>query len=98
MKTTVQDLHRQYNKYDDITKLNLVHQYDTKTKTWKFSGYQCRYCGSSMKYLSSIEKHPSLCKELNKVPIYAKDTYEKIVTTDGTEWKPLVEQYGLKSI
>lgn len=99
MKTTVQDLHKQYNKYDEITKLNLVHQYDTKTKTWKFSGYQCIHCGSSMKYASSIEKHPSLCKELNKTTkrSYNSDEYEKVLTVEGKEWSPLYKQYGQRS-
>jgi hypothetical protein len=99
MKTTVQDLHKQYNQFEDKLKLYLVHQFDTKTKSWKFSGYQCVHCGSNMKYVSSIDKHPSLCKELNKTTkrSYNTDEYEKVLTVDGNEWSPVYKQYGQRS-
>ena len=99
MKTTVQDLHKQHNQFDDHIKLYLVHQFDTKLKTWKFSGYQCVYCGSNMKYASSIEKHPSLCKELNKTTkrSYNSDDYEQVLTVEGKDWNPLYKQYGTRS-
>lgn len=98
MKNNVQDLHKQYDKFDDIIKLNLVHQFDPKTKTWKFNGYQCRYCGSSMKYLSSIEKHPTLCKELNSTKTkHGTIDSDLIITTEGKKWNPLYEQYVKRS-
>lgn len=96
MKSTVQDLHRQYNQYDEVVKLYLIHQFDKKSKTWKFSGYQCIHCGSNMKYASSIEKHPSLCKELNKVLTRTKEEPHAMLTKDGGIWNPLYEQYGKK--
>ena len=94
MKSTVQDLHRQYNQYDEVVKLYLIHQFDKKSKTWKFSGYQCIHCGSNMKYASSIEKHPSLCKELNKVLTRVKEEPHAMLTKDGGIWNPLYEQYS----
>lgn len=94
MKSTVQDLHRQYNQYDEVVKLYLIHQFDKKSKTWKFSGYQCIHCGSNMKYASSIEKHPSLCKELNKVLTRVKEEPDIILTKGRTPWSPLYEQYS----
>lgn len=99
MKKTVQDLHKQYNQFDDKLKLYLVHQFDTKTKSWKFNGYQCIHCGSNMKYISSIDKHPELCRELNKTTkrSYNNDEYEKVLTVDGSEWSPLYKQYGQRS-
>jgi hypothetical protein len=94
MKSTVQDLHRQYNQYNDTIKLYLIHQFDPKIKTWKFTGYQCIHCGSNMKYASSIEKHPQLCKELNKVLTRVKEDPEITLTKDRTLWSPLYEQYS----
>lgn len=94
MKSTVQDLHRQYNQYEEVVKLYLIHQFDKKAKTWKFSGYQCIHCGSNMKYASSIEKHPSLCKELNKVLSRVKDEPKAMLTKDGGIWNPLYERYS----
>lgn len=100
MKTTVQDLHKQYNQYDDTIKLYLIHQFDRKSKTWKFSSYQCVYCGSNMKYESSIVKHPQLCKELNKNTTRTNGVVdnERIITTNRTKWNPLYEQYAKKAI
>ena len=98
MKSTVQDLHRQYNQYDEVVKLYLIHQFDKKSKTWKFSGYQCIHCGSNMKYASSIEKHPQLCRELNKVTTRVKEEPDIVLTTQRTEWSPLYEQYGKRSV
>jgi len=94
MKSTVQDLHRQYNQYEDSVKLYLIHQFDKKSKTWKFTGYQCIHCGSNMKYASSIEKHPQLCRELNKVATRVKEEPAIVLTKQRTPWSPLYEQYS----
>lgn len=96
MKSTVQDLHKQYNQYDNSVKLYLIHQFDKKSKTWKFTGYQCIHCGSNMKYASSIEKHPLLCRELNKVTVRVKEEPNIVLTKQRTEWNPLYEQYSKK--
>ena len=93
MKQTIQDLHKQYNLFDDNIKLYLIHQYDKKSKTWKFNGYQCIHCGSNMKYASSIEKHPSLCKELNKVLTRVKEEPNIMLADRVTPWVPLYAEY-----
>ena len=89
MKQTVQDLHKQYNLFDEHIKLYLVHQFDRKTKGWKFNGYQCFYCGSKMQYATSIEKHPSLCRELNKVAVRVKEEPNIMLADRVTPWAPL---------
>lgn len=94
MKLTVQDLHKQHNLFDEHIKLYLVHQFDIKSKGWKFNGYQCFHCGSKMKYLSSIEKHPQLCKELNKVLSRVKEMPNIMLADRKTQWDPLYEQYS----
>ena len=93
MKNKVQELHNQYNIYDEDIDLYLIHEYDRKKKSWSFSGYQCRHCGSGMKYASSIEKHPELCKVLNKKVIRAKEDPNIMLTTQRTQWEPLYRKY-----
>jgi hypothetical protein len=94
MKKTVQDLHKQYNQFDEHIKLYLIHQYDRKSKTWKFNGYQCIHCGSNFQYATSIEKHPGLCKELNKVLTRVKEKPNIMLSDRVTPWSPLYEQYS----
>ena len=100
MKKTVQDLHKQYDIYGDKIKLYLVHQYDNKIKSWKFTGYQCIYCGSNMKYASSIDKHSELCRELTKTTTRRvnAEQYENVLSKDRTKWDPQYEQYSKKII
>ena len=93
MKSTVQDLHKQHNQYEDVVRLYLIHQYDKKSKTWKFNGYQCIHCGSNMKYATSIEKHPQLCKELNKVLTRVKEHPNIMLEDRKTPWIPHYEKY-----
>lgn len=95
MKKTVQDLHKQYNRFEDKLKLTLVHQFDKKLKVWKFNGYRCIHCGSNFKYASSIEKHPELCKQLNKTTRnYGDVDSQLVITKTGKKWDPLYQQYA----
>jgi hypothetical protein len=91
MKQTVQELHKQHKLDDSPIELYLVHKFDSTTKTWKFSGYRCVYCGSSFKHETTIHKHRSICKELTKPNkrSYGADNPELVITTKGSVWKPL---------
>ena len=92
MKVTVQELHKQYDLFDNI-KLYLVHQYDKKSKTWQFNHYQCTHCGNNMKYATSITKHPQVCKELNKVLTRTKEQPNIMLADRVTPWTPLYAEY-----
>jgi hypothetical protein len=94
MKSTVQELHKQYNQYEGVARLYLIHQFDKKSKTWQFNHYQCIHCGNNMKYASSITKHPQVCKQLNKVLTRVKEEPDIILTKGRTLWNPLYEQYS----
>jgi len=95
MKKTVRDLHEQYNQTDNKIKLNLVHKFDNKSRLWKFDGYRCGYCGSTFKYLSTIEKHPDTCRNINKnTRPYGEVNNEQIIDTSGKKWNPLYQQYS----
>ena len=86
----VQALHDQYNRYNDILKLQLVHKYNPK-KGWEFQGYRCRHCDTLLLYPSTIKKHPTTCKELNKTYKKEKEQPKAILTKDHKIWKPIAE-------
>ncbi len=89
MTKNVQELHKEYDKYSDILKLQLVHQYNTKTKEWVFQGYRCRHCDIVLQYATSIQKHPTTCRELNKTTKREISEPIAILTKDNKIWKPL---------
>lgn len=90
MKKHVQELHNQYDKFGKIIRLQLVHKYDTKQKTWEFHGYRCSYCDTVLMYPSTIQKHPNTCRVLNKTNTrtYGADSPELVITTDRKVWEP----------
>ena len=89
MTKNVQELHKEYNKYSDILKLQLVHRYDSKLKVWEFQGYRCRHCDTVLQYATTIQKHPITCKELNKTTKRVITEPIAILTVDNKIWKPL---------
>jgi hypothetical protein len=89
MKKHVQELHKENDKYNDVLKLQLVHKYDPKLKSWEFQGYRCKYCDQLLMYPNSINKHPTTCRELNKVLKRVVDEPKAILTKDNKVWKPL---------
>lgn len=92
MKKNVQDLHKEYNKFQDILRLQLVHVYNKKIKQWEFNGYRCRHCDTLLQYASSITKHPDTCRVLNKVYKIKREEPLAIMTTDHKIWEPITDK------
>ena len=85
----LQKLHSKYNKYPTRKFIVLSHQYDVKLKTWRFIGYRCKHCSKPLKDLDLIEQHESVCRSLaEKVKL---PTIPEIITTEGQDWKPIVD-------
>ena len=66
MKPTPILLHKQ-NVYlvEDKPNMCLTHQYQKSIKSWIFVGYRCSSCGQSLRQVTNINKHNSVCKVLN---------------------------------
>lgn len=88
-KITLKDLHEINNKYPELRDLHLSHQYDTKTKEWKFSGYRCSRCGRSFKRQGFIDRHDEACKPPVKLNRERED-YREVRTVTNDKWKPFV--------
>jgi phage FluMu protein Com len=82
--TTIHEIHKQYNVLDDDIKILILHQFNRKTKEWKFVGYGCKHCGRSFKTAKTVMKHPSTCKTINTTK-KQKDTEMpiQVVTKNG---------------
>lgn len=66
-KITIQHIHNQYNIFDDNIKVSVIQQYNKTTKQWKFSGFRCMHCDNIFKTAPPVQKHQSICKELNTI-------------------------------
>ncbi len=66
-KITIQHIHNQYNVFDDSIKVSVIQQYSKTTKQWKFSGFRCMHCDNIFKTAPPVQKHQSICKELNTI-------------------------------
>ena len=66
MKPTPRSLHKEHYKLvEDKPNMYLNHQYHPQTKDWKFMGYRCDECDQSLRQVTNILKHNTLCKVLN---------------------------------
>lgn len=88
-KITVDMLHKEHNLYPEQTQFHLSHNYDRKTKTWKFVGYRCTKCGVTFKRANTVPNHPSACRETYTNRKWDKDNELNIVRVDGKPWRPL---------
>jgi hypothetical protein len=88
-KITLKDLHELNNKYPKLKDMHLTHQYDSKTKEWKFVGHSCSKCGRVFKKEMYIEKHEDSCRPLQKLN-KAEEQAPNIKNLKGEPWKPRV--------
>lgn len=88
-KITLKDLHEINNKFPELKDIHLSHQYDTKTKDWKFVGYKCSKCGRTFKRIGFVDKHEDSCKPPVKLN---RDTENNlnIRTLSNDKWKPFI--------
>ena len=66
-KQTPTQLHKQYDVFGNDVPVLITYQYIRTTSNWKFTGYKCKYCTSSFKFVASMMKHGNNCKVLNKL-------------------------------
>lgn len=83
---TLQELHNTNNLHPEHRYCYLVHQYDSKTKEWKFKHYRCSICGTSIKNPNTIPRHETSCRTVNRRQDKRVKEPEIIVTTVGTPW------------
>ena len=88
-KITLKDLHELNNKYPKLKDMHLTHQYDSKTKEWKYVGHSCSKCGRVFKKETYIEKHEGSCRALQRLNKTDEEA-PNIKTVKGEPWKPRV--------
>ena len=85
---SLEELHKQYNIYEDKKFIYLNYQFDNKTQDWKFVGYKCSMCGKLFKKHYAINTHEESCRPIR--PDLKKDRIEgEIVDVKGNKWKPI---------
>ena len=65
MKYNPRQLHLQHNIFDNEHKVSVILKYDKKLNEWQFASWKCQHCDTSLKFASTIAKHPNSCKQLN---------------------------------
>jgi hypothetical protein len=83
---TLQELHNKNNLHPEHRYCYLVHQYDNKTKEWKFKHYKCSICGTSIKHASTIPRHETTCRITVRQQDKRVKEPEVIITTKGMPW------------
>jgi|688.fasta_scaffold345009_4 hypothetical protein len=83
---TLQELHNKNNLHPEHRYCYLVHQYDNKTKEWKFKHYKCSICGTSIKHASTIPRHETTCRITIRQQDKRVKEPEVIITTKGMPW------------
>jgi hypothetical protein len=66
-KITVQVIHNTNIVNDVDYNYSIIHQYVKLSKQWKFYGYRCLHCENTFKTPIGIQKHKTLCKQLNTI-------------------------------
>jgi hypothetical protein len=83
---TLQELHNKNNLHPEHRYCYLVHQYDNKTKEWKFKHYKCSICGTTIKHASTIPRHETTCRITIRQQDKRVKEPEVIITTKGMPW------------
>ena len=65
MKYNPRQLHLQHNIFGIEHKVSVILKYDKKINEWQFASWKCQHCDTSLKFASTIAKHPNSCKQLN---------------------------------
>ena len=63
-KPTIHNIH---NTYHADANFSVMHQYSKTLKQWKFVGFRCVYCENTFKTDNGIQKHHSVCKQINTI-------------------------------
>jgi DNA-directed RNA polymerase subunit RPC12/RpoP len=88
-KITLKDLHEMNNKYPERRNIHLAHQYDKKSKEWKFVGYKCSRCGRTFVRPGFIDNHDATCNPI-ATTLKRDQGYEEIRTVKGEKWRPFI--------
>jgi phage FluMu protein Com len=67
MKYNPRQLHLQYNTFNTDIKISVITKFDKKLSEWQFATWKCQYCDTTLKFASTVVKHPNSCKELNSI-------------------------------
>lgn len=66
MKYNPRQLHLQYNTFDNIP-VSIIYRYIKTKNCWEFSSYKCMACNTPLKFVNSLIKHTSNCREINTI-------------------------------
>ena len=67
MKYNPRQLHLQHNKFPSDINISVIQKYNVKLNEWEFATWKCLNCYTTLKFASTVVKHPKSCKELNTV-------------------------------
>ena len=82
-KPTIQSIHNSYKSNDNFS---VVHQYSKTQKQWKFYGFRCLYCENGFKTPNGIQKHLTVCKQLNTIKKRETPMPIQVVTIKGERY------------
>jgi len=84
-KPSVHDIYKNHNVFGNEIQVSIIQQYLRASKEWKFFGYRCLHCDSPFKKVSGVEKHKSICKEINTIK-KEKEMPIQVVTKNGERY------------
>jgi hypothetical protein len=60
---SIQKLHSEHNLYPELKDFHLIFGFDRKTKQFKFLGYMCNKCSSTLKNVNLLPRHNYNCSK-----------------------------------